>query len=76
MPCDARAPACAERLERGFFRGEAHGVMHRRIDAAAIAVSLFRFGKDALAETRRALDRLPHAGDFDDVQANRDNHDG
>ena len=75
LPCEAAAPAGAERLECRFFRGEARGIMLRGDHAAPLAVVAFGKREDALRETRRAPQHAAHATDFDDVDADGNDHD-
>jgi len=74
MPCDAAAPAGAERLQRGLFGGEAGSVVLRRRRAAGIAVETLIFGEDALAEAWCALQDFTDARNFDNVDADGNNH--
>ena len=75
VPRDAAAPTRAESLQRGFFGGEARGVMLRAAALAArVAIGPLRFGEDALAEARRAPQDFTNAPDFDNVYADGDNH--
>ena len=74
VPGEAVAPARAERLEGRLLGGEARGVVLRRVGAARVAVGALRFGEDALAEARRALEHFTHAADFDNVYPDGDDH--
>ena len=69
LPADSAAPACSQSLERGFFGGKARCVMLRRDDAFAVAVSALLFGKNTHDKTRRALDCLPDAINFNYVNS-------
>ncbi len=74
MPRDATAPAGAERLQRGLFGGEAGSVMLRRRRASGIAVDALIFGEDALAEAWCAPQHFTDARNFDNVDADGNNH--
>ena len=69
LPRQTAAPTRAEGFQRGLFRREARGVVLRRDDAPPVAVIALARGEDALGETRRAPQHLPHAPHFDDVDA-------
>lgn len=74
LPGDAAAPACLQRLERGFLGGEAGRVMLRGDSAARFAVSTLGLCVNALDETRRARVHFAYATDFDDVYTDGNNH--
>lgn len=74
LPTDAAAPSGLQRLERGFFCGEACGIMLRGDDSATLAVSAFGARVHALKEARRALYNFADTADFDDVYSNGNNH--
>ncbi|MDX6695052.1 MAG: hypothetical protein QOF02_2655 [Blastocatellia bacterium] len=74
LPCDAAAPTCLQSLERGFFCGEACGIMLRGDRSATLAVSALGLCVHALKKARRAFYHFAHAMDFDDVYANGNNH--
>ena len=75
LPREAAAPARAERLQRRFFRGEARGIMLRSGDGAApFAVGALCGSEHARDEARRACDSGAYASDFDDVNADGDDH--
>lgn len=69
LPRDAARPACLQGFERGFFGGEARGVMLRRDHAARVAVGALARRVNALDKTRRAMQDFSHAPDFNDVYA-------
>ncbi len=69
LPREAAAPTCAERFQRGFFRGEARGVVLRRDDAPPLAVVALALSEDAFDETRRAAQDCAHARHFNNVYA-------
>lgn len=69
LPREAAAPTRAERFQRGFFRGEARGVVLRRDDATPLAVVAFALSKNAFDETRRAAQDCAHARHFNYVYA-------
>ncbi len=75
LPREAARPTRAESFERGFFRGETRGIMLWGDDAAPVAVITLLRREDTLDETRRALERRLDATNFDDVDADGDDHD-
>ncbi len=74
VPRDAAAPAGAERLQRGLFGGEADSVVLRRRRAAGIAVETLSFGEDALAKAWCAPQDFTDARNFDNVDADGNDH--
>ena len=74
MPCDAAAPARAESFKRGFFRGEACGIVRPTTRAARGAICYLGEGENSPTKARRAVDRLLDAGDFDEVNAGGYDH--
>ena len=74
LPLEAAAPTCAQSLERRFFCGETRGIMLRGGCAATVAVSALSFGEYAHDKTRRALAGDAHAPDFNDVNADGNDH--
>ena len=74
LPADSARPAGFKRLERGFFGGEACGIMLCRDRAARVAVGPLARGKNALGKARRARQHFMDATDFDNVYADGNNH--
>lgn len=75
LPTHAVRPAGAQGFERGFFCGEACGIMLRADNGAAPrAVIPFLRGEHALGEALGACERGADAPHFDDVNANGNDH--
>ena len=74
LPGDASAPTGLQGLQRRFFCREARGIMLRGHCAARFTVSSLSFGEHAFRKARRALDGFAHAPDFDNVDADGNNH--
>ncbi|MDT5120620.1 MAG: hypothetical protein QOC96_102 [Acidobacteriota bacterium] len=54
LPGDPARPACLQSFERGFFGGEARGIVHRCNCAATVAVVALALSVNTLDEARRA----------------------
>ena len=54
LPGDTARPACLQGFERGFFSGEARGIVHRCDCAATVAVVALALRVNTLDEARRA----------------------
>ena len=74
LPTDAAAPAGLQSLERSFFCRKARGIMLRGGRAARFAVRAFGLSEYAFSKPGRARDGLSDAPNFDDVDADGNNH--
>lgn len=74
LPGDAARPACLQSFERGFFGGEARGIMLRGDRPATVAISTLALCVNALDKTRRARDNFADTPNFDNVYTYGNNH--
>lgn len=69
LPAYPATPTGLQSLQRGFFCGEAGGIMLRGDGAARFTVSALSVREHAFGEPRRAIDGFANAADFNNVDS-------
>lgn len=69
LPTNPIAPARLQSLQRRFFCGEARGIMLSGDCAPRFAIGALSFSEHAGGESRRAVDGLADAANFDNVNS-------
>ena len=74
LPTNPAAPSSLKCFQRGFFCGEARGIMLGRCGPAAFAIRTLCGGENTFSQARCTLERFAYARYFDNVYPNGNDH--